>query len=49
MVETFHNHFLYKDGVYSLDHWLALGYLICCHEDIDSLKQEFWQLINPKL
>ena len=43
------NPFMLQDGTFNLKNWLAFGFLVCQHESEESLKREFWQLLNPKL
>lgn len=44
---TLKNQFMFSEGTFVLKNWLAFGFLVCCHDDVESLQFEFWQLINP--
>jgi len=43
------NSHLYETGKFKLENWAALGFLTCCHQDRQSQKDDFWQLVNPDL
>jgi hypothetical protein len=43
------NRFMLFEGTFNLKHWLALGFLVCRHDNEESQKREFWQLLNPRL
>ena len=43
---TFKNQFIFKEGIYNLQYFMALGFLLCAHPDRRSQQEEFWRLIN---